>query len=75
MKREVSEQSETTVSKQMTPEELKKSIKTLKSEMQAFWDELQSIQDRRLMIQDEKLELQRELGEKVECDHTDTLSN
>lgn len=75
MKREVSEQSETNVSKHMTPEELIESIKTLRFEMQEFQDELQSIQDRRLMIQDGKLELQSELGEKVEYDHAKTLSN
>lgn len=75
MRRDVSEGSETNVSEQMTPEGLRERIKTLRSEMQTFQDELKSIQDKRLMIQDEKLKLQRQLGEKVEYDHAETLSN
>lgn len=75
MKREVSGQSDTNVLKQMTPEEMRESIKSLKSEMQEFQDELQSIQDRRHLIQDEKLQLKRQLEEKVKYDHAETLSN
>lgn len=71
MKREVSEQSETNVSEQMTLGELRERIKTLKSEIQALQDELQLIQDWRVLIQEEKLELQRQVWEEVEYDHAE----